>query len=353
VAVRDRQVEDFRLGRLAVAYAQPPRAAAVMVDGGKLQTRLASAGRGVHDPHWREFKAACCLSLSSRLSVSDPQPEPPAKFLDPVQAARLAAEMKARGGGAGRRVPAQGGPAKGWKRRRGKGVGGPVKLVRTVLASTYPSEQFGWQVAAEVHRRGLHLARRKGYICAGQKYNWSIYEMHFVASGFVAILDFLHLLSYLYGAAQAVGGKGSVAAWSLYEGWLRLAWAGRTKELLEGMKAACASLGEAAEGRGEDDPRAVAAEALGYVGNNRQRMDYPRYRQMGLPVSSAFVESTIKQLNRRVKGTEKFWGQGEGAEAILQLRAAHLSEDDTVDRYWSMPRPCRRAAGAGRLNQRR
>jgi hypothetical protein len=30
----------------------------------------------------------------------------------------------------------------------------------------------------------------------------------------------------------------------------------------------------------------VAAEALGYVENNRGRMDYPRYRRLGLPISS-------------------------------------------------------------------
>jgi len=46
------------------------------------------------------------------------------------------------------------------------------------------------------------------------------------------------------------------------------------------------------------------------VTNNRQRMDYPEYRRLGLPISSAPVESTIKQMNRRVKGSEKFWLEG-------------------------------------------
>jgi len=36
-----------------------------------------------------------------------------------------------------------------------------------------------------------------------------------------------------------------------------------------------------------------------------------------LPPSS-LVESVVKQVNRRVKGSEKFWSE-EGAEAILQL----------------------------------
>ncbi len=87
---------------------------------------------------------------------------------------------------------------------------------------------------------------------------------------------------------------------------------------------------------------------MGYVENNRSRMDYPRYRQLGLPISSAPVESVIKQVNRRMKGTEKFWVEG-GAEAVLQIRAAYLSEDGRAERYWSRPRGYAPAVGAGRL----
>jgi hypothetical protein len=60
------------------------------------------------------------------------------------------------------------------------------------------------------------------------------------------------------------------------------------------------------------------------------------------------VESTLEQLNRRAKGTEKFWLEG-GAEALLQLRAAPLSADGTAQRYWERPRPYARAVGAQRL----
>ena len=79
-------------------------------------------------------------------------------------------------------------------------------------------------------------------------------------------------------------------------------------------------------------------------------MDYPRYRRLGLPISSAAVESVVKPMNRRIKGTEKFWKEG-GAEAVLQVRAASVSEDGRVDRYWSRARPHPRAAGNGRLCQ--
>ena len=96
--------------------------------------------------------------------------------------------------------------------------------------------------------------------------------------------------------------------------------------------------------------RQTVAETLTYVSNNRQRMNYPEYRCWGLPVSSAPVEATIKQINRRIKGSEKFWLEG-GAETMLQLRAAQLSQDDRWKRYWARPRKHRRAAGTGRLAQ--
>jgi hypothetical protein len=344
-AARDADVATFREGRLPAARPQPARAATVMVDGGRYQAREETGEPGVSNPAWHEVKVACCQTLTTAVHAADPQPEPPAKFLDPVQAARLAAEIKSRGHAAAGRAAAD--PPRP-KRRRKKRRRGPRKLVRTVVASTADSEAFGWQVAAEAQRRGLDRAQSKGYICDGQKYNWAIFSMHFVAWGFVPILDFLHLLGYLYGAAQAAFGKGAGAAWSAYERWLKWAWSGQTEVLLAELRAASCRLGVPPPKCPEDDPRRVVAEALGYVENNRGRMDYPRYRRLGLPVSSAAVESTIKQINRRVKGTEKFWLEG-GAEAVLQLRAAHLSEDGRADDYWSRPRPNARAVGQGSL----
>jgi len=56
-----------------------------------------------------------------------------------------------------------------------------------------------------------------------------------------------------------------------------------------------------------------------YLTNNRLRMDYARYRRDGLPVTSSLAESLVKQISKRVKGTEKFWDDGASGEAILTL----------------------------------
>jgi hypothetical protein len=102
--LREQQVEAFKEGRLGVEHAQPPQVAVVQVDGGRLQTREDEAGRGVHGRRWRESKAACCQTMTSSCHSADPQPQPPSKFLDPAEAARLAAEIKARRDGGSKKA---------------------------------------------------------------------------------------------------------------------------------------------------------------------------------------------------------------------------------------------------------
>ena len=357
VEVRDEEVEEFHKRELPRTYKEPMKgAAAVMLDGGRLQTRAEDCGRGVNDARWRESKVACCVTLQTKAQGTDPQPEPPSKFLEPTEAARLASEIKRRSRPSSGRndehrdetksSKGEKKPKKPEKRRRRRKRN--RTLVRTVVATMENSESFGWQVAAEVHRRGLDQAKRKACVCDGQAYNWSVYEMHLLPLGFIPILDFVHLLAYLYDAAHALHGWDAARGWKTYAQWLRLAWSGKVGTLLSSLRTAAAEL--AAKGRGAADRKCTVDETLTYVTNNRQRMDYPEYRRLGLPISSAPVESTIKQINRRVKGSEKFWLQG-GAEAILQLRAAQLSQDDRWNRYWSRPRRHRRAVGSGRLAQ--
>lgn len=80
-------------------------------------------------------------------------------------------------------------------------------------------------------------------------------------------------------------------------------------------------------------PRQAVTRAFEYLRNNRERMHYAEYRQQGLPITSSYVESAVKQFNYRVKGTEKFWTE-HGAEEMLQLRADLLSDDKPLAAFW-------------------
>ena len=45
------------------------------------------------------------------------------------------------------------------------------------------------------------------------------------------------------------------------------------------------------------------------------------------------MESTVKLINRRVKGSEKYWSDP-GAEDLLQLTADHLSTSQPMTQFW-------------------
>ena len=349
-AERDREVEQFKEGKLARTYTQAPKTAAVMMDGGRLQTRGDPSGPGVENPQWKEPKYACLLTLDSKQSATDPQPDPPTKFVDPERTPKLVREVQAAHGvaltresvtdKAGKNSVAE----KSVRKKKKKSRKHKRHLVRTVLGTMERSEVFGYLVAAECHRRGLDLAQYKACVCDGQKANWGVWETHFKALGFIAVLDFLHLLTYIYAAACAAGGT-SDEKWARHVEWTTWAWQGRRDKLLTAVNGAVENAGVIPEDAAENDPRRALTKTQTYLLNNTDKMDYPRYRRLGLPVSSAPVESVIKQFNRRVKGTEKFW-RPKAAESVLQIRAAQLCADGRADRLWNMPRNCRAAHNA-------
>lgn len=336
---RDQEIEDYKQNRLPRLYAQAPRAAAVMLDGGRAQTREAPSAPGVKNPRWTEPKYGCFLTLNTRRRESDPEPDPPSKFLSKRKVPRLVQQIQslrapAKGREETHSAPNRRKPKKRVKRKK-------RHLLRTVIGTMAAVDEFGHQVAVEVFKRGLDLAARKACVCDGQKSNWTVWAEHLQELGFIPILDFLHLLTYLYAAAQAQGGT-EKERWERYRQWLTWAWNGSREKLMVALNAAAKAVGKPPKDAPQTDRRRIIEKTQTYVANNLEKMDYPRYRKVGLPISSAPVESTIKQFNKRVKGTEKFWRR-DALEAVLQVRAAQLSEDGRTERLWASPRPYRPA----------
>jgi len=211
--------------------------------------------------------------------------------------------------------------------------GAPELAVRTYVATTASVDRFGPMVAAEARRRNFAAAAARAFLGDGSAWIWGLHRRYFPT--FVAIVDFLHALAHLFTAARAVVAD-TEGRWALFEAWAEACWRGRVDQVIAELGTWCeiqAGLcGGGLEGLDDDDPRRIVARVLGYLGDNRERMDYPRYRREGLPWTTSHVESTVKVFNRRVKGSEKFWSEA-GAEAILQLRAAFLSEDGRLDRH--------------------
>src|SRR5262249_40591677 len=230
----------------------------------------------------------------------------------------------ARGGGGGATPPAAAGD-RDWPPRR-------AKAGRTCVASLQDSAAFGKMVAAEAHRRHFHGAERGALLGDGGAWIWALHEKWF--GWLTPITDFVHPLTYLYVTATVLAG--SVAErWQWYVGWMTACWQGRVGGVIEELDRRLEQLGPY-PGSGKPpptEPREVLRRTLTYLRNNEARMRYAEYRCAGLPVTSSLVESLIKEVNYRVKGTEKFWDNPEGAEAILQVRAALLSDDERLARH--------------------
>lgn len=307
-----------------------PRVAMVSVDGGRLQIRGSTAGGGESSSHWRESKVAALETYLSVESVEDPDPHVPRCFLDLGRSIKLVR-------GLGHALPAglddgasQGDNAPGGRsRRRSVRPGRPRRLVRSVVASRLTASEFGVVVAQAAWARNFFAAERRAFLGDGQAANWTIHREHF--STFEAILDFVHALSYVFAAAMA--GRSPEEGFAIYVRWIRIVWSGRVATILPELKARLDELGAPPAKCGDSDPRRLVFESLRYLTNNAPRMRYDLYRRNGLPIMTSAVESTIKMINRRVKGSEKFWSES-GAEAILQLRADYLSETEPMKRYW-------------------
>jgi hypothetical protein len=116
--------------------------------------------------------------------------------------------------------------------------------------------------------------------------------------------------------------------WALCERWLEASWQGNVGLVLADLRHwQTLHRSPADEKLAKTDGRSIVARAVTYLSNNPSRMNYPKYRKAGLPVTSAMVESLIKEFNYRVKGTEKSWTRRRGCEAILQVRNAVLCDD--------------------------
>ncbi len=310
-----------------------PELAIVEFDGGRIRTRKPGCGPGVHlnSKGWNETKNAIFVSATSETSEVDPQSEPPPCFFDPDHVAKLTERAKTtEKTGSDDSMPDDQEERSDEQQPSNRNTAHkPKRLLRTVISSMKCAKEFGKQMYREATRRRFGEADRKAFVADGLTCNWSIHHEHF--ADYVPILDFIHAVSYLFTASLACFGK-TEQAWTVYAGWMRAAWQGNIALVIAELKVQQSQIGHPSEGAAEDDPREQLRRVIGYLENNRSRMKYDEYRKAGLPTTSAWMESAVKEMNYRIKGTEMFWNNPTGAEAILQIRSAALSDDDRLVR---------------------
>ena len=309
------------------------RVAVVMVDGGRAQLRDQRWGQprvaGEEKPRWwRESKVSLVATFCSQPKMFDPLPEVPENLLDPLWLIPKINEIKAAKGGesASQQIHQEASrtcadlikqadsdaPAR-WS---------PEPQARSVVATFESYDKLGRLTKAETYHRGFATAREKAFVADGHRSNWVLQQTYF--SDYTPIVDLLHALSYVYQAAQVVA-VDMEECWQLCKSWITWVWEGKVVRVIDALDRQMGQMTDAA-------CLETLKTSRGYLYNNRNRMRYDEYRRRGLPITSALMESTIKRINRRIKGTEKFWR--DGAEPQLQLVADKISDTRPLDTFW-------------------
>jgi len=140
------------------------------------------------------------------------------------------------------------------------------------------------------------------------------------------IIDFIHVLEYLWKAAWSFSGKGEPAAEEWVAAQARKILHGKARQVAAGIRRRATTYGYSPA------ERAGAGECARYLENKNGYLDYATALSKGWPIATGIIEGACRHIVKdRMDITGARWGL-EGAEAILRLRALIASGD--FDAYW-------------------
>ena len=176
---------------------------------------------------------------------------------------------------------------------------------------------------------------------------WNLLDAEFTTAPFdtmnefvvARLIDFWHVIEKLGAAARVIAGD--VAAKPLVARWVMLLRnkSGARQTILDELLAS----GKENVHVGKGKP---VHEAITYLTNNADRMNYAAARRHGLPIGSGNVEATCKSLvDIRMKRAGSRWKNRTG-EHVIHMRALALSDrwDAAMDKAFKKPRVVVRVA---------
>jgi hypothetical protein len=139
------------------------------------------------------------------------------------------------------------------------------------------------------------------------------------------VIDFIHVLEYLWRAAWSVHTPGDPAA----EAWVL----GHALSILNGESAAVATAIRAQTAGLGEGRHTGADDCVAYLEAKQECLDYRTALAQGWPIATGVIEGACRHLVQdRLAVTGARWGLA-GAEAVLKLRA--LVSNGDFDKYWS------------------
>ena len=142
------------------------------------------------------------------------------------------------------------------------------------------------------------------------------------------VLDIMHVVGYLWSAANALFGEGSKAGKRWVQQKLTEILRGRVGYVIGGLRQILTKR------QLRRSVRETLAKVITFFHNHRRWMHYDVYLAAGLPVGTGVVESACGSVvKHRMEGEGKRWSL-KGAEAILALRSLKKSHDNDLRDYW-------------------
>jgi hypothetical protein len=140
------------------------------------------------------------------------------------------------------------------------------------------------------------------------------------------VIDFIHVLEYLWKAAWSFFDKGEPAAEEWVADQARKILHGKASQVAAGIRRRATTYGYSPA------ERAGADECARYLDNKNDCLDYATALTKGWPIATGIIEGACRHIVKdRMDITGARWGL-EGAEAILKLRAI-IANGDFED-YW-------------------
>lgn len=212
--------------------------------------------------------------------------------------------------------------------RQGAKAGPKARSKWLVASVVEDAREVVAQVFDEAQRRDPRHRRRWLVLVDGLNHQIDCIQKEAKKRGVevVILVDFIHVLEYLWKAAWCFFEEADPAAERWVQGHAFTILQGRSSDVAGAIrrKATCLELGT--------DERKNADECADYLIRKRHYLDYATALERGWPIATGVIEGACRHLIKdRMDLTGARWGL-EGAEAVLKLRAL-LSNGD-FDEYW-------------------
>lgn len=160
------------------------------------------------------------------------------------------------------------------------------------------AQQFCRLALVEMHRRGVERAGKVAAVTDGAEWEQGFVNYH--RPDATRILDFAHAAERVCGVGQAVFGEGSPQSQAWMRAQLHHLEHNGPLDVLAAIRALSV----------QQASRSPVLENLAYLEKQADHLNYPQYRQQGLPIGSGAMESGNKVVvEARMKGAGMHWAE--------------------------------------------